>query len=98
MTVLFASVNKAGGDRSSSNRHVSPMSILIIEQHGRRRGTRLLRRLLIGRRKANHVVIDVRTVSIVHAWIDKQGDECILTDTGSRLGTFVNGKRITRPL
>jgi pSer/pThr/pTyr-binding forkhead associated (FHA) protein len=44
------------------------------------------------------VVINDRAVSMIHAWIDKRGDECVLTDTGSRTGTLVNGKRITRPL
>src|SRR3954469_19158064 len=74
------------------------MALLIVEHHGTRRMAPLARRILIGRRTGNHVVINDRAVSMIHAWIDKRGEECVLTDTGSRTGTFVNGKRITRPL
>ena len=31
----------------------------------------LARRILIGRRSGNHVVINDRAVSMIHAWIDK---------------------------
>src|SRR3954470_1978370 len=74
------------------------MAVLIVEHHGTRRMAPLARRILIGRRSGNHVVINDRAVSMVHAWIDKRGEECVLTDTGSRTGTLVNGKRIARPL
>jgi hypothetical protein len=74
------------------------MAVLIVEHHGTRRMAPLARRVLIGRRSGNHVVINDRAVSMIHAWIDKRGEECVLTDTGSRTGTLVNGKRITRPL
>src|SRR5690349_16213544 len=74
------------------------MALLIVEHHGTRRMAPLARRILIGRRGGNHVVIDDRSVSMIHAWIDKRGEQCVLTDTGSRTGTAVNGKRITRPL
>lgn len=74
------------------------MCLLTVEHHGHRRKAPLARRVLIGRRTGNHVVIDDPAVSMIHAWIDRRGDQCVLTDTGSRTGTLVNGKRITRPL
>src|SRR4051795_11793468 len=74
------------------------MALLIVEHHGTRRMAPLARRILIGRRTGNHVVINDRAVAMIHAWIDKRGEECVLTDTGSSTGTLVNGKRITRPL
>ena len=40
----------------------------------------LARRILIGRRSGNHVVINDRAVSMIHAWIDKRGEECVLRD------------------
>jgi hypothetical protein len=67
------------------------MAVLIVEHEGLCRGARLPRRVLIGRRAINHLVIDHRLVSRMHAWIDCDGDRCFLTDTGTRTGTTVNG-------
>jgi hypothetical protein len=67
------------------------MPVLIVEHEGRCRGARLPRRVLIGRRAMNHLVIDDRLVSRMHAWIDCDGGRCFLTDTGTRTGTTVNG-------
>src|SRR5688572_21446684 len=67
------------------------MAVLIVEHAGQTRGARLPRRVLIGRRSMNHLVIDHRLVSRMHAWIDGVGDRYFLTDTGTRTGTTVNG-------
>jgi pSer/pThr/pTyr-binding forkhead associated (FHA) protein len=50
----------------------------------------------IGREKANSVVLDSDRVSRNHAVIDWDGDHYTVIDTGSRNGTFVNGKRVRR--
>jgi FHA domain len=67
------------------------MPVLIVEHEGQCRGARLPRRVLIGRRATNHLVINHRLVSRMHAWIDCDGGRCFLTDTGTRTGTTVNG-------
>ena len=50
----------------------------------------------IGREKANSVVLDSDRVSRTHAVIDWDGDHYTVIDTGSRNGTYVNGKRVRR--
>ena len=53
----------------------------------------------IGRTEGNSVVMDSDRVSRRHAVIDWNGDQYMLTDVGSRNGTFVNGMRVRqRPL
>jgi DNA-binding CsgD family transcriptional regulator len=51
-------------------------------------------RLLIGRAPVNHLRLVHRSVSRVHAQLERQGDQLTLRDLGSRYGTFVNGERI----
>src|SRR5947209_3417714 len=70
------------------------MAVLLVELHGTRRGSVLPRRVLIGRRPMNHLVIDHPAVSRLHAWIDGEGDRYYISDTGSRTGTRVNGQRV----
>src|ERR1700722_17502920 len=56
-------------------------------------------RVLIGRRLSHGVVLEDASVSRLHAWIDPVADEnaeWVVTDAGSKKGTFVNGLRITR--
>lgn len=48
----------------------------------------------IGRRANNDVVVDAATVSRRHAQIHWRFGRFIITDLGSRGGTFVNGRRI----
>jgi hypothetical protein len=70
------------------------MAVLLVELHGIKRGSVLPRRVLIGRRSMNHLVIDDPGVSRMHAWIDGEGDRYYINDAGSRTGTRVNGQRI----
>jgi serine phosphatase RsbU (regulator of sigma subunit) len=51
---------------------------------------------LIGRQPDRHLIVRDSRVSRAHARIVVENDEYILEDSGSRHGTFVNGKRITR--
>src|SRR5579862_9269947 len=71
------------------------MAVLLVELHGIKRGSVLPRRVLIGRRSMNQLVIDDAAVSRMHAWLDAEGDRFYINDTGSRTGTLVNGQRIT---
>jgi len=50
----------------------------------------------IGRRPDNTICIDNMAVSGLHAKVERQGEEYILTDLNSRNGTFVNGKRVSQ--
>ncbi|MDB5333913.1 MAG: hypothetical protein JWP03_5064 [Phycisphaerales bacterium] len=70
------------------------MPILIIEQDGRRLAGILSGRVLIGRMAINTVVVDDRTVSRIHAWIGFQNGHYYVADSGSRTGTFINGKPV----
>jgi hypothetical protein len=51
-------------------------------------------RTSIGTAADNTCVIAHQTVSRRHATIELRGDTCLLVDTGSSNGTFVNGRRI----
>jgi DNA-binding winged helix-turn-helix (wHTH) protein len=53
---------------------------------------------LIGRHPASPLSIESPTVSRHHACIRVAGDEAVLTDLGSRNGTYVQGKRIEAPV
>src|SRR3954447_15619227 len=83
------------------------MAILVIEHDGKRRAAVLPERVLVGRRSMNHLIIDHRTVSRMHAWIDRvEGSGGAragrvaaptwdsITAPGSRRRTKVNGKPI----
>ncbi|SFM67083.1 FHA domain-containing protein [Variovorax sp. OV329] len=50
----------------------------------------------IGRKEGNSLVLDSDRVSRTHAVIDWDGDHYTVIDTGSRNGTFVNGKQVRR--
>ena len=50
----------------------------------------------IGRKDGNSLVLDSDRVSRTHAVIDWDGDHYTVIDTGSRNGTFVNGRRVRR--
>jgi len=51
-------------------------------------------RQAIGRRLDNDIVVDDMSVSGCHAWITHQHDRCVIMNTLSTNGTFVNDKRI----
>ncbi len=50
----------------------------------------------VGRHLTNHLRIDEDSISRFHARIIRNGDEYSVEDMGSRNGTFVAGKRVTR--
>jgi len=50
----------------------------------------------IGRNSDSDIKIDNAGVSAHHAKIIKEGDDFLIEDSGSRNGTFVNGKRVSR--
>lgn len=52
------------------------------------------RQITIGRHPDNHIVIDNMAVSAHHATARLDGQKLILSDLGSRNGTFVNNERI----
>ena len=49
---------------------------------------------VLGRSPEADIVIPSNGVSKVHAKFIVQGDQCVLTDSGSSNGTFVNGSKI----
>lgn len=51
-------------------------------------------RQAIGRRSDNEIVIDDLSVSGNHAWITNQNGRCVIVNTLSTNGTFVNDRRI----
>ena len=53
---------------------------------------------LVGRDPFSAVWVDSKAVSRRHASLAVNGDGVVLTDLGSRNGTFVNGQRITSPV
>jgi pSer/pThr/pTyr-binding forkhead associated (FHA) protein len=56
-------------------------------------------RVLIGRRIPSGISLSDPSVSRLHAWIDPIADEhadWVVTDAGSKTGTFVNDQKITR--
>jgi hypothetical protein len=56
-------------------------------------------RVLIGRRLSHGVVLEDAGVSRLHAWIDPIADEhaeWVITDAGSKTGTYVNDEPVTR--
>ena len=52
----------------------------------------------IGRGPSNTVVLDAPHVSRVHAFIGRHRSGWVLVDKGSANGTFLNGRRVTRPV
>jgi hypothetical protein len=72
------------------------MPSLTFEHSGNRSGGTINGRILIGRKLNHGIVITDPTVSRLHAWIDNKEGVFVLTDAGSRTGTFVNGEAIVR--
>ena len=50
----------------------------------------------VGRHPTNQLRVDEDSISRFHARVVRSGDEYVVEDTGSRNGTFVAGKRVTR--
>jgi hypothetical protein len=53
-------------------------------------------RIYVGRAASNDLVIDDRSISSRHAWFERQGEAVLVTDAGSRNGTFVNLEKIAK--
>lgn len=51
-------------------------------------------RQAIGRRADNEIVVDDLSVSGCHAWITNQDGHCVIMNTLSTNGTFVNDRRV----
>ena len=78
---------------------VSEMPMLLVIE-GQRPGQRILvdqPELIIGRDEECDLFIPERQVSRRHARIAVEGDRYILTDLGSKNGTFVNGQPVAEP-
>ena len=64
-------------------------------------GTRLIpidkATFLVGRRTTADLHLMREDVSREHARIERTGDQCVVSDLGSRSGTFVNGEPLTAP-
>lgn len=54
--------------------------------------------LTIGRTEDNDVYIDHPTISGRHARVESTAEGFVLTDLGSRNGSFVNGKQVARAI
>src|SRR5882724_10821752 len=70
------------------------MATLILEHDGRRRAAVLNGRVVIGRRSNSHIIVQDRSVSRIHAWIGQADGGYFIVDSGSRVGTIVNGKAV----
>lgn len=51
-------------------------------------------RQTVGRRQDNDIIFEDSSVSAAHAWIILQQTQCVVMNTLSTNGTFVNGKRV----
>jgi DNA-binding winged helix-turn-helix (wHTH) protein len=65
---------------------------------GMQRATLVMGENILGRDPACDVQLDVVGVSRRHAMIAITSDQVVLTDLGSKNGTFANGERITVPV
>jgi sigma-B regulation protein RsbU (phosphoserine phosphatase) len=84
---------------SSSSTAPQTASLVVIDPSGRR--TRVALEPLpfhIGRQPESHLVLRDSRISRTHARIRAEAGGHLLEDAGSRHGTFVNGRRITRHL
>jgi len=74
-----------------------PASLIITDPNGHRNRVALTPLpFTIGRQPGNHLVLRDSRVSRSHARILAEGAQYVIEDSGSRHGTFVNGKRIER--
>jgi pSer/pThr/pTyr-binding forkhead associated (FHA) protein len=51
-------------------------------------------RFTIGRHSDNDIVVKDRSASRHHAFFEREGENLIVHDKGSKNGTFVNGKKV----
>src|ERR1035441_10922457 len=71
-----------------------PSSLVVVDPSGHRKRVPVDPiPFLIGRQPENHLILRDSRVSRAHARIVVENGGYVLEDTGSRHGTFVNGKR-----
>ncbi len=76
---------------------VEPASLVVIDPNGQRTRVRLdPLPFHIGRQPENQLILRDSRVSRMHARIFVDNRDYVLEDSGSRHGTFVNGKRVKR--
>jgi serine phosphatase RsbU (regulator of sigma subunit)/pSer/pThr/pTyr-binding forkhead associated (FHA) protein len=74
-----------------------PASLVVVDPSGHRKRVPVDPiPFLIGRQPENHLILRDSRVSRSHARIVVENGGYVLEDTGSRHGTFVNGKRVKR--
>ncbi len=74
-----------------------PASLVVVDPNGHRKRVPVDPiPFLIGRQPENHLILRDSRVSRSHARIVVENGGYVLEDIGSRHGTFVNGKRVTR--
>src|SRR5438874_1860957 len=74
-----------------------PASLVLVDPAGQKKRVALDPiPFLIGRQPGNHLIIRDSRVSRSHARILTEDGDYVLEDIGSRHGTFINGKRVTR--
>jgi hypothetical protein len=88
---LASETGKASGERASVHK---PVLEGISPELGGRRFSIHPGRQTIGRLASNDIVVSGPSVSSSHAWITNQQGRCIVMNTLSTNGTFVNDKRI----
>jgi sigma-B regulation protein RsbU (phosphoserine phosphatase) len=76
---------------------IEPASLVVIDPNGQRTRVRVEPLpVLIGRQPENHLILRDSRVSRTHARIFVENREYVLEDSGSRHGTYINGKRVKR--
>lgn len=74
-----------------------PASLVVVDPNGQKKRVPVDPiPFIIGRQPDNHLIVRDSRVSRVHARIVVEHGEYVLEDAGSRHGTFINGKRVTR--
>lgn len=74
-----------------------PASLVVVDPNGQKKRVAVDPvPFLIGRQPDNHLILRDSRVSRIHARILVENGSYVLEDTGSRHGTFINGKRVTR--
>ncbi|MFN8557232.1 MAG: FHA domain-containing protein [Dehalococcoidia bacterium] len=78
----------------------TPPGARLVERDGERAGKAHELRIpatTIGRDSDNDIVLPSSRISRFHARVEWDGDQFILSDLGSKNGSFVNGRRLTGP-
>ena len=89
-----------GDARAEVARKLAPLVFVVTIRNGLREGRQveLIGQARIGRALDNEICLPDVGVSRVHAFIEPQGDYCVVLDNTSTNGTTVNGYRISGPV